>query len=242
MEWIGSSDFPGIPSNHSLQRNVISHMEIEEIIYGLDTIGIWYLWKTWKGKHNYGFNCVIFGLNEGKYGCRESGNSDQYKNHRRSFICCITFLSFLISLYNKDLSFAIVCLIMTQSQLLGSGGDSKEGEGARKRLKISVPHFDNSALVKTYSKSLIGTCMNPPEQDMQALIQNIPKIWKLEDRIVGTDLGFGKFQFDFQTEEEIEAVLKLQPYHFDYWMLAIARWQPRKSQLFPSEIPFWVRV
>ncbi|KAH0903508.1 hypothetical protein HID58_043011 [Brassica napus] len=92
-----SSDFPGISSNHSLQRNVISHMEIEEIIYGLDTIGIWYLWiswvcekkilrKTWKGKHNYGFNCVIFGLNEGKYGCRESGNSDQYKNHRRSFI------------------------------------------------------------------------------------------------------------------------------------------------------------
>ncbi|XP_009144946.2 uncharacterized protein LOC103868612 [Brassica rapa] len=132
--------------------------------------------------------------------------------------------------------------VISQSQLLGSGGDSKEGEGARKRLKISVPHFDNSALVKTYSKSLIGRCMNPPEQDMQALIQNIPKIWKLEDRIVGTDLGFGKFQFDFQTEEQIEGVLKLQPYHFDYWMLALARWQPRKSQLFPAEIPFWVRV
>lgn len=132
--------------------------------------------------------------------------------------------------------------MISQSQLLGSGGDSKEGEGARKRLKISVPHFDNSALVKTYSKSLIGRCMNPPEQDMQALIQNIPKIWKLEDRIVGTDLGFGKFQFDFQTEEQIEGVLKLQPYHFDYWMLALARWQPRKSQLFPAEIPFWVRV
>ncbi|KAG2264954.1 hypothetical protein Bca52824_072033 [Brassica carinata] len=25
-------------------------------------------------------------------------------------------------------------------------------------------------------------------------------------------------------------------------MLALARWQPRKSQLFPAEIPFWVRV
>ena len=60
--------------------------------------------------------------------------------------------------------------------------------------------------------------------------------------MVGTDLGHGEFQFNFQTEEEIEAVLKLQPYHFDYWMLALARWQPRKSQLFPSEIPFWVRV
>lgn len=37
-------------------------------------------------------------------------------------------------------------------------------------------------------------------------------------------------------------VLKHQPYHFDYWMLALARWQPKKSQLFPSEIPFWIRV
>lgn len=25
-------------------------------------------------------------------------------------------------------------------------------------------------------------------------------------------------------------------------MLALARWQPKKSQLFPSEIPFWVRL
>ncbi|KAL0824384.1 hypothetical protein Bca101_048061 [Brassica carinata] len=131
---------------------------------------------------------------------------------------------------------------MTQGQLLGTSGDVRDGEGTRKRMKISVPHFNNSALIKTYSKTLIGRCMNPPEQEMKALIQNIPKIWKLEDRVVGTDLGFGKFQFDFETEEEIETVLKLQPYHFDYWMLALARWQPKKTQLFPSEITFWVRV
>ncbi|XP_013663881.1 uncharacterized protein LOC106368465 isoform X1 [Brassica napus] len=131
---------------------------------------------------------------------------------------------------------------MTQGRLVGNSGEMKEGENARKRLKISVPHFDNSALIKTYSKTLIGRCMNPPAQDMKALIQNVPKIWKLEDRVVGKDLGFGKFQFDFETEEDIEAVLQLQPYHFDYWMLALARWQPKKSQLFPEEIPFWVRV
>lgn len=125
---------------------------------------------------------------------------------------------------------------------MSNGGEVKDGENARKRLKISVPHFDNSALIKTYSKTLIGRCMNPPEQDMKALILNIPKIWKLEDRVVGTDLGFGKFQFDFETEEDIEAVMKLQPCHFDYWMLALARWQLKKNQLFPSEITFWVRV
>ncbi|KAF8117969.1 hypothetical protein N665_0007s0018 [Sinapis alba] len=34
----------------------------------------------------------------------------------------------------------------------------------------------------------------------------------------------------------------MQPYHFDYWMLAMARWQPKKAKNFPSYITFWVRV
>ncbi|XP_033129446.1 uncharacterized protein LOC103874800 [Brassica rapa] len=131
---------------------------------------------------------------------------------------------------------------MMQSQLLCHGEEMRNGEGMRKRLKISVAHFDNSALIKTYSKTLIGRCMNPEEQETKALFSNLPKIWKLEERVTGTDLGFGKFQFDFQTEEELEAVLMQQPYHFDYWMLALARWQPKQSNSFPSEIMFWIRV
>lgn len=77
---------------------------------------------------------------------------------------------------------------------------------------------------------------------MKALISNLSKIWKLEERVVGSDLGFGKFQFDFDKEEDIEGVLKLQSFHFDYWMFSLARWQPKKSSLYPSEITFWVRV
>lgn len=77
---------------------------------------------------------------------------------------------------------------------------------------------------------------------MKELFLNLPKIWKLEERVTGTDLGFGKFQFDFKTEEDIDAVLKLQPFHFDYWMLSLARWQPKQSKLFPSEIMFWTRI
>ncbi|KAL0662016.1 hypothetical protein Bca4012_098853 [Brassica carinata] len=129
-----------------------------------------------------------------------------------------------------------------KSQLLGNVGEGKNGEGTRKRLKISVPHFDNSALIKTFSKTLIGRCMNPEEQEMKALISNLPKIWKLEERVVGSDLGFRKFQFDFDKVEDLEGVFKLQPFHFDYWMLSLARWQPKKSVLFPSEITFWVQI
>ncbi|XP_013636139.1 PREDICTED: uncharacterized protein LOC106341931 [Brassica oleracea var. oleracea] len=79
--------------------------------------------------------------------------------------------------FNKEYS-----LLLSYHSYLSDNPDVKNGESTRKRLKISVPHFDNSELIKTFSKTLIT---------------NLPKIWKLEDRVVGTDLGFAKFQFVF---------------------------------------------
>ncbi|KAL0837002.1 hypothetical protein Bca101_088892 [Brassica carinata] len=110
---------------------------------------------------------------------------------------------------------------MSQSQLIGSSGEMKNGEGVRKRLKISVPHFNNSDLIKGYSKTLIGRCMNPEEQNVKFLVVTLPKIWNFEEKVVGTDLGLGRFQFDFDDEEDIETVLKMQPFHFDYWMISL---------------------
>ena len=64
----------------------------------------------------------------------------------------------------------------------------------------------------------------------------------MEERVAGTDLGFGRFQFDFVEEEDIETVLKAQPFHFDYWMIALAHWQPKMPRNFPSAILFWIKV
>ncbi|ESQ56333.1 hypothetical protein EUTSA_v10026902mg, partial [Eutrema salsugineum] len=75
-------------------------------------------------------------------------------------------------------------------------------------------------------------CMNPQMQDMKALLDMFPRIWKMEDRIAGADLGMGKFQFNFQKEEDIQEVMKMEPFHFDYWMLSLVRWT----------IKFWVRI
>ena len=133
-------------------------------------------------------------------------------------------------------------VVMSQSQLLGKSGDLKNAEGTRKRLKISVPHFDNTELIKQYDKTLIGRCMNPAAQDVKALIVMLPKIWKVEAHVAGTDLGLGKFQFDFVEEEDIETVLKSQPFHFDYRMVVLARWQPKMPRDFPAAIPFWIKI
>ncbi|KAJ4890492.1 hypothetical protein Rs2_30240 [Raphanus sativus] len=132
------------------------------------------------------------------------------------------------SMFSYSKGLIVNWFLMAQGKLTGAMGDSRNGEGTRKRLKITVAHFDNSDLIRSCSRILVGRCMNPPAQEMPALLSNLPKIWKLEDRVIGKDLGLGKFQFEFEREEDMEGVLRHQPYHFDYWMIAVAKWQPKR--------------
>ena len=112
----------------------------------------------------------------------------QYKRDFGFYSCCIIFT--ILRTLTKNKAFTIVSLAsMTQSLLIGNSGDQKAGEGTRKRLKISILHFDNPALIKRYAKTLIGRCMNPEEQNMKALLVNLPKIWSLEDGAVGHRFG-----------------------------------------------------
>ncbi|XP_010425610.1 PREDICTED: uncharacterized protein LOC104710672 [Camelina sativa] len=52
----------------------------------------------------------------------------------------------------------------------------------------------------------------------------------------------GRFQFDFDQEEDIIEVLKMEPYHFDHWMLSLVRWEPVVDHKYPYLIKFWVRM
>ncbi|CAA7035416.1 unnamed protein product [Microthlaspi erraticum] len=89
---------------------------------------------------------------------------------------------------------------------------------------------------------MIGRCMNPAAQDVNALLHHMPRFWKMEERVAGADLGMGRFQFDFDNEEDIVEVFKLEPFHFDYWMILLVRWEPVVDPTYPSAIKFWVRM
>ncbi|CAN7049322.1 unnamed protein product [Brassica rapa subsp. trilocularis] len=130
---------------------------------------------------------------------------------------------------------------MSQGQwFVKSGGQKKQVPTVG--LKISIPKFDNSNLITGYSRTLIGRCMNPFKQEMKQLLYHLPRIWNVEEKVVGADLGLGRFQFDFQEEDDIVEVLKREPFHFDGWMLSIVRWEPVVEDNYPSKIIFWVRV
>lgn len=108
--------------------------------------------------------------------------------------------------------------------------------------RIKAPSIDTSALIKDNALTLIGRITNPQEQKIWALIPGLPRKWNLLGRAVGSDLGNNCFQFRFEREEDVRRVLDNRPYHFNYWMVILQRWEPVISNSFPSMIPFWVKI
>ncbi|XP_048600620.1 uncharacterized protein LOC106375074 [Brassica napus] len=154
-------------------------------------------------------------------------------------ICVLTvFLALSLGFF-----LSLIHFVFTMSQgnwITKSGG--KKVEVAKHGLRITVPRFDNSELIASYSKTLIGRCMNPQKQDMKILLFLLPRIWNVEGRVAGVGLGLGRFQFNFDLEEDIVEVLKMEPFHFDYWMLSMVMWKLVLEPNYPSKITFWVRV
>lgn len=147
-----------------------------------------------------------------------------------------TFLRFQSSqvIYNSlFLLFPFRVNMSQQSHWITKSGE-KKAEVVRSGLRISIPRFDNSEIIARYARTLIGRCMNPPKQDMKVLLFVFPRIWNMEGRVVGTDLGLGRFQL----EEDITEVLKMVPYHFDFWMVSLMKWKPVLEPNYPTKITF----
>ncbi|RID62932.1 hypothetical protein BRARA_E01971 [Brassica rapa] len=101
-----------------------------------------------------------------------------------------------------------------------------------RKWRVIVPDFDSSELIRKHELTLIGRVTNPKYQHL----------WKCSSRPIGSDLGQGRFQFQFASKADLQKVLDNRPYHFAKWMLIIQRWEPTVSPRFPSQIPFWIEV
>lgn len=108
--------------------------------------------------------------------------------------------------------------------------------------RIRAPRLDNTDLIREHSRTLIGRTTNPQEQRIWALIQSLPRKWNIQGRAEGVDIGNNCFQFKFEKEEDLQKVLENRPYHFNYWMVIIQKWEPVISASFPSQIPFWIKI
>ncbi|CAN6868256.1 unnamed protein product [Brassica oleracea] len=70
----------------------------------------------------------------------------------------------------------------------------------------------------------------------------MPTQWGLQDRITVNDLGKRKFLFNFTTEEDLMSVLQKGPFHYNYCMFVLVRWEPVVHDDYSWIIPFWVQL
>lgn len=103
---------------------------------------------------------------------------------------------------------------------------------------ILLPDTENEDLIEDHRLTLIGRVLHLETQAPSAVISFLPQIWGLLGRVEGKVLGRERFQFRFETEEDIEAALRRAPFHYKRWMLVLQRWEPSTSPSFPNQIPF----
>lgn len=108
------------------------------------------------------------------------------------------------------------------------------------RVQVQISY--NTELLRKHELTLIGRITNPSVQKMWPLLSFFTDLWKSDTRPVGSDLGNGLFQFQFEQESDLLAVLEKRPYHYARWMIIVQRWEPTLSRSFPSLIPFWIKV
>lgn len=81
-------------------------------------------------------------------------------------------------------------------------------------------------------------------RSMDALIKHMPKkhICDMEGKVRGSNLGNNKFQFDFNSEQDLQKVLQRRPCHFNKWSFSLERWTPTIREDFPNSMMFWIEI
>ncbi|CAA7042045.1 unnamed protein product [Microthlaspi erraticum] len=96
--------------------------------------------------------------------------------------------------------------------------------------------FDENAI------SILGRLVNPDCQPMDKMIEDMPRVWRVYDRVRGIALSREKFQFIFQREEDLVTVLNDRPWSYNNWMMLIDRWIPTPPTDFLTSVDLWVRI
>ncbi|KAL0667059.1 hypothetical protein Bca4012_029763 [Brassica carinata] len=107
---------------------------------------------------------------------------------------------------------------------------------------IKLLDRDDSYLIKEFGLSLIGKILNHRKQSVEKLLQTMPAQWGLADKITANDLGNEKFLLNFTSEEDLNFVLRQGPFHYNFCMFVLVRWEPIVHDDYPWIIPFWVHL
>ncbi|KAG2306151.1 hypothetical protein Bca52824_025899 [Brassica carinata] len=107
---------------------------------------------------------------------------------------------------------------------------------------IDLPDSPRFKVFEENARSLLGRLLNPSCQPMDEMIETMPRVWRVYDRVRGIALSSEKFQFVFQREEYLETVLRDRPWSFKQWTMLLDRWIPSPPRNFLTTVDVWVRI
>ena len=90
---------------------------------------------------------------------------------------------------------------------------------------ISILNEGRKEEIESCSQSLIRKFLTCKPFNKQATQSTLKRAWGLENKVQAVEVGANLFQFKFQTEFDMERVLKGGPWMFDNHVLLSVRWQ-----------------
>ena len=94
---------------------------------------------------------------------------------------------------------------------------------------ISISDEDRQEEIESCSQSLIGKLLTCKPFNKRAAQSTLKRAWGLENKVQVVEVGANLFQFKFQTEFDMERVLRDGPWTFDNQVLLLVRWQARMT-------------
>ena len=92
------------------------------------------------------------------------------------------------------------------------------------------------------SRSLLGRFLNPDNQRTSKWILEMPRIWRLYDRVRGIALSKDRSQFIFNNEADLTEVLKTGVWTQDDWCVVMEKWIEDPPADYLNFLPVWIRL
>ncbi|XP_010449514.1 PREDICTED: uncharacterized protein At4g02000-like [Camelina sativa] len=108
--------------------------------------------------------------------------------------------------------------------------------------ELLIPNSDYEEVQTSNRLSLIARPLNPVDQNLFEVADNLPTLWGLSSSVHGRVLDDRFIQFRFQSERDLVSVLRSQPWSFNRWFVALQRWDDLPRLDFLTSIDLWVQI
>ncbi|XP_023641909.1 uncharacterized protein LOC111831523 [Capsella rubella] len=90
--------------------------------------------------------------------------------------------------------------------------------------------------------SSIGRLLCPENQKMSKVIHDMPRLWRVYNRVRGIALPNDRFQFIFDSETDLSMVLNSGAWTYNDWSMTLERWVEKPPSNYLKVLPIWLRL